>query len=54
MCFPIKCDQCNKIGWGGCGAHVAQVMANVPEDQRCKCRENARDDRAVMKTDRRR
>ncbi len=37
MCYPVKCDQCGKTGWGGCGEHVDQVMAGVPQNQRCTC-----------------
>jgi hypothetical protein len=39
MCRPVKCQQCNKVTWAGCGAHVAQVMANVPQPERCTCRD---------------
>jgi len=38
MCSPIRCSSCGKVTWSGCGQHVAQVMANVPVDQRCTCR----------------
>lgn len=24
--------------WAGCGRHVEQALAGVPQDQRCKCR----------------
>lgn len=37
MCYPVTCSSCGKVGWGGCGAHVDQVMRNVPQDQRCTC-----------------
>ncbi len=37
MCSPIRCDACNKITWAGCGAHVEDVMADVPRDQHCTC-----------------
>jgi hypothetical protein len=38
MCSPAVCDRCKKVTWTGCGAHVAQVLANVPQDKRCTCR----------------
>lgn len=38
MCSPAPCYQCNKTTWSGCGQHVDQVMAHVPEEQRCECR----------------
>jgi len=37
MCSPVVCRQCNKITWSGCGMHVDQVMAGVPQDRRCSC-----------------
>lgn len=41
MCRRVTCDRCGKPSWAGCGAHVEQVMAGVPRDQRCRCREEA-------------
>ncbi|MGH9105422.1 MAG: hypothetical protein ACRDZX_06210 [Acidimicrobiales bacterium] len=35
MCRAITCSTCGKTTWAGCGKHVSQVMAGVPEDQRC-------------------
>lgn len=43
MCRAVTCSSCGKTTWAGCGAHVDQVMRNVPAGQRCRCRE-ARDD----------
>ncbi len=40
MCRAVKCSSCGKTTWAGCGAHVDQVMANVPAADRCRCREN--------------
>jgi hypothetical protein len=37
MCQAIRCEKCGKAGWRGCGAHVEQVLAGVPEAQRCRC-----------------
>ena len=39
MCMAVKCSQCGKMGWQGCGAHVEQVLGHVPREERCKCRE---------------
>ena len=39
MCRSVKCQQCGKTTWAGCGAHVDQVMASVPKSDRCRCRE---------------
>ena len=35
MCRAVTCRTCNKTTWAGCGAHVDQVMAGVPRNQRC-------------------
>src|SRR5699024_4859630 len=41
MCRPVKCRNCGKTTWAGCGEHVDQVKASVPADQWCTCtREN--------------
>lgn len=42
MCRPVKCRNCGKTTWAGCGEHVDQVKASVPADQWCTCtRENS-------------
>jgi hypothetical protein len=33
------CNKCGKAGWAGCGAHVEQVLGDVPASDRCRCRE---------------
>lgn len=43
MCSRIKCTQCSKPSYAGCGAHVEQVLGDVPRDERCKCRETKRE-----------
>ena len=35
MCRAVKCKTCGKTTWAGCGQHVAQVKAGVPNDQWC-------------------
>ena len=37
MCYRKRCLRCNKITYGGCGKHVDIVLADVPDDQLCKC-----------------
>lgn len=37
MCSPALCPACSKTTWRGCGQHVAQVRARVPEHQWCTC-----------------
>ncbi len=39
MCSRVTCPSCGKPTYAGCGAHIEQVLGNVPKDQRCKCRE---------------
>ncbi len=41
MCMQVKCQQCGKPTWAGCGAHIEQALANVPKSERCVCRETA-------------
>lgn len=35
MCRPVRCKQCSKVTWAGCGQHVAAVRAMVPDDNWC-------------------
>jgi hypothetical protein len=35
MCYAVKCRVCGKTTWAGCGAHVDQVRAMVPDDMWC-------------------
>jgi hypothetical protein len=37
MCSPAPCYACGKVTWTGCGEHADQVMAAIPEPQRCTC-----------------
>lgn len=37
MCSPIRCSTCGKVTWTGCGQHVEEALAGVPENQRCTC-----------------
>lgn len=39
MCMIVICGQCRMRTWGGCGRHIAQVMAQIPEESRCRCAE---------------
>jgi hypothetical protein len=38
MCSPAVCNRCTKITWSGCGDHIEEALAGVPEDRRCACR----------------
>ncbi len=36
MCRVVSCTTCGRSTWEGCGDHAAEVMAAVPESQRCQ------------------
>ena len=40
MCQRTECPRCKKPTFAGCGRHVEQVLADVPKEERCQCREN--------------
>lgn len=37
MCRRKTCSSCGKPTWAGCGAHIEQVLADVPQADRCSC-----------------
>jgi hypothetical protein len=37
MCQRVTCRTCGKATYDGCGMHAEQVLAGVPESQRCDC-----------------
>lgn len=37
MCARITCSSCGKPTWDGCGQHIEQALADVPESERCSC-----------------
>lgn len=37
MCQRVACRTCGKATYVGCGQHVEQVLAGVPESGRCSC-----------------
>ena len=41
MCRRVECDRCGRPTFAGCGAHVEQVLGDVPVADRCQCREDA-------------
>ncbi len=42
MCRRVECSKCGRPTFAGCGAHVEQVLGDVPRDERCHCRESAK------------
>lgn len=41
MCRAVTCKTCGKTTWAGCGQHVADVKATVPDGQWCPGHEKA-------------
>ena len=39
MCRRVTCERCGKPSFAGCGAHVEQVLGDVPPEERCRCAE---------------
>ena len=37
MCSPAMCPVCKKFTWTGCGQHIEDALAGIPEAQLCKC-----------------
>jgi len=37
MCHQVTCEMCARPTWSGCGSHIAQALAGVPNDERCTC-----------------
>ncbi len=37
MCSQVDCESCGKITWKGCGEHIEEALAGVPESQLCIC-----------------
>ena len=35
VCHAVTCRTCWKTTWSGCGLHVDQALAGVPQDDRC-------------------
>ncbi|KAJ7253441.1 hypothetical protein C8J57DRAFT_1348098 [Mycena rebaudengoi] len=36
-CYAVKCKECGKTTWAGCGKHVESVMKDVQDDDKCVC-----------------
>ena len=39
MCRRVECPKCKKPSYAGCGKHIEQVLADVPRENRCACRD---------------
>lgn len=40
MCSIVRCTDCEKYTWSGCGQHVDQIFRNYNPDQLCKCKKD--------------
>ena len=40
MCRRVECARCGRPTYAGCGAHVEQVLRDVPVAERCRCRDD--------------
>lgn len=38
MCARVQCSKCGRPTFAGCGAHIEQVLGDVPRESRCQCR----------------
>lgn len=36
MCQKVTCSICGKATWVGCGDHVEEALAGVPQAERCQ------------------
>ncbi len=41
MCRRVTCKSCGKPSYAGCGMHIESVLADVPQGDRCTCRDTA-------------
>ena len=37
MCHAVRCRDCGKVTWAGCGDHVDQALAGFAADDLCQC-----------------
>ncbi len=41
MCHAVRCRECGKVTWAGCGDHVDQALAGFAPDDLCECADGA-------------
>jgi hypothetical protein len=39
MCSTVRCPECEKVTWAGCGMHIEQALAGYSSEQICRCDE---------------
>lgn len=35
MCSKVICKLCKKPTWSGCGEHIEEALAGIPNSERC-------------------
>ena len=50
MCRRVECPECKKPTYAGCGKHIEQVLADVPRDKRCSCRDKPKPESAAPRS----
>lgn len=43
MCSTVRCPDCQKITWAGCGMHIEQALAGYSAEQICHCADEPMD-----------
>lgn len=43
MCSTVRCPDCQKVTWAGCGMHIEQALAGYSDEQICHCEEENAD-----------
>lgn len=43
MCSTVRCPDCEKVTWAGCGMHIEQALAGYTTEQICHCADQPMD-----------
>ncbi|CAB4559823.1 MAG: hypothetical protein F2545_04025 [Actinobacteria bacterium] len=43
MCSTVRCPDCEKVTWAGCGMHIEQALAGYSAEQICHCSDESMD-----------
>ena len=43
MCSTVRCPDCEKVTWAGCGMHIEQALAGYTPEQICHCADEPMD-----------
>lgn len=53
MCRRVECRKCGRPTFAGCGAHVEQVLGDVPASERCRCAQKRPEERPEERSEER-